>query len=64
MTQPDFRSLVSRIRKLGHSKDLAEDIAAAIGDLPEIKGAEVIARREDGSELARIPLATYDPEEA
>lgn len=64
MTQPDFRSLVSRIRKLGHSKNLAEDIAAAIGDLPEIEGAEVVARREDGSELARIPLAIYDPDEA
>lgn len=64
MTQPDFLSLVSRIRKLGYSKDLAEDIAAAIGDLPEIEGAEVIASREDGSEFARVPLATYDPEEA
>lgn len=64
MTLPEFRSLVSRLRKLGHSKDQAEDIAAAIGDLPEIEGAEVIARQEDGSELARIPLSAYDPEEA
>lgn len=62
MTQPEFNRLTRRIQKLGHPFDLAEDIALAIGDLPEIEGEEVIARREDGSELARIPLATYDPE--
>jgi hypothetical protein len=60
MTQPDFRALVSRLRNLGHSLEQAEDIAVAIGDLPEIVGGEVIARREDGSELARVPFSAYD----
>lgn len=62
MTLPDFRSLVSRIRTLGHSKDEAEDIAVAIGDLPEIEGGEVVARRPDGDELGRIPLSIYEGE--
>ncbi len=61
MTQLDFTRLARRIQKLGHPFDLAEDIALAIGDLPEIEGDQVIARREDGSELARIPLEVYDP---
>lgn len=61
MTEIDFATIVSRVRKaLGCSRDMAAEYAAAIGENPEVVHGKIMLRNEDRRIIACIPVSVLE----
>lgn len=60
ITADNLQAIALALRRFGVSEAQAERYAVLIGDTPEVDGAQVVVRDDDGTELARVPASVLE----